>query len=69
MTAGVEASEEYGWVSTLMLAVAVCERIPLLAELEAETPLRDALSNHAVQLRDLAQSEVDRQVPSRSEVA
>ena len=52
--------DEYGWQATLTLAVAVCERIALLADEEASSNVKGALLNHAVLLRDLALSELGR---------
>jgi hypothetical protein len=58
--------DEYGWRATLMLAVAVCERIELLAPDEAHGPLVDALTNYAGGLRDLAITELERMAERRS---
>jgi hypothetical protein len=47
------------WVSALMLTVAVCERIELLAD-ESESPSSVALTTCSLTLRKLATGELNR---------
>jgi hypothetical protein len=57
-------ADEYAWLPTMMLTVAVCERVALLAEEDeqndAPSPLRTALGAQALHLRDLASAEIAR---------
>ena len=56
----MDDDEQYSWFATMMLLVAVCERVELLAHDEAPESLRTPIVTHAEQLRDLASTEIQR---------